>query len=105
MTPIDRRAMLTGAGMAGFAAALPGDVFAQAMDASKGGNAIPEVVNTGAPTDPRPKHHIRFAVIGLDHNHIYAMTAAVIRGGGGGHPLLEEGSRQRILAVVEMLHS
>ncbi|MDB5706342.1 MAG: oxidoreductase [Sphingomonas bacterium] len=79
---IDRRSMLTGAGFAGFAAALPGDVFAQAMDASKGGNAIPEVVNTGAPSDPRPKHHIRFAVIGLDHNHIYSMTAAVIRGGG-----------------------
>lgn len=82
MNPIDRRSMLTAAGMAGFAAALPGDVFAQAMDASRGGNAIPEVVNTGAPTDPRPKHHIKFAVIGLDHNHIYAMTAAVIRGGG-----------------------
>ena len=83
MTPIDRRSMLTGAGMAGFAAALPGDVFAQAMDAqARGGNAIPEVVNTGAPTDPGPKHHIKFAVIGLDHNHIYAMTAAVIRGGG-----------------------
>ncbi|MEP7008154.1 MAG: gfo/Idh/MocA family oxidoreductase, partial [Sphingomonas bacterium] len=82
MNPIDRRSMLTGAGMAGFAAALPGNVFAQAMDASKGGNAIPEVVNTGAPTDPRPKHHIKFAVIGLDHNHIYGMTAAVIRGGG-----------------------
>ena len=82
MNPIDRRSMLTAAGMAGFAAAMPSDVFAQAMDASKGGNAIPEVVNTGAPTDPRPKHHIKFAVIGLDHNHIYGMTAAVIRGGG-----------------------
>ncbi|WEJ98432.1 MAG: Gfo/Idh/MocA family oxidoreductase [Candidatus Sphingomonas phytovorans] len=78
MNPIDRRSMLTGAGFAGLAAALPGDVLAQALS----GNAIPEVVNTGAPTDPRPKHHIRFAVIGLDHNHIYAMTAAVIRGGG-----------------------
>lgn len=78
MNSIDRRSMLTGAGFAGLAAALPGDVLAQALS----GNAIPEVVNTGAPTDPRPKHHIRFAVIGLDHNHIYAMTAAVIRGGG-----------------------
>lgn len=78
MNPIDRRAMLTGAGFAGLASALPGDVLAQAL----GGNAIPEVVNTGAPDDPRPRHHIRFAVIGLDHNHIYAMTAAVIRGGG-----------------------
>jgi len=78
MSPIDRRSMLTGAGFAGLATALPGDVLAQALS----GNAIPEVVNTGAPDDPRPKHHIRFAVIGLDHNHIYSMTAAVIRGGG-----------------------
>jgi len=78
MNPIDRRSMLTGAGFAGLAAALPGDVMAQALS----GNAIPETVNTGAPSDPRPKHHIKFAVIGLDHNHIYSMTAAVIRGGG-----------------------
>lgn len=78
MNPIDRRSMLTGAGFAGLAAALPGDVMAQALS----GNAVPETVNTGAPTDPRPKHHIKFAVIGLDHNHIYSMTAAVIRGGG-----------------------
>ncbi|CAN5792473.1 Gfo/Idh/MocA family oxidoreductase [soil metagenome] len=78
MDPIDRRSMLTGAGFAGLASALPGDVLAQALS----GNAIPEVVNTGAPSDPRPKHRIRFAVIGLDHNHIYSMTAAVIRGGG-----------------------
>ena len=78
MNPIDRRSMLTGAGFAGLDAALPGDVMAQALS----GNAVPETVNTGAPTDPRPKHHIKFAVIGLDHNHIYSMTAAVIRGGG-----------------------
>lgn len=78
MNSIDRRSMLTGAGVAGLAAALPGEVMAQALS----GNAVPETVNTGAPTDPRPKHHIKFAVIGLDHNHIYSMTAAVIRGGG-----------------------
>jgi predicted dehydrogenase len=29
-----------------------------------------------------PTESIRFAVIGLDHNHIYGITAAVIRGGG-----------------------
>ena len=29
-----------------------------------------------------PKHHIRFGVIGLDHAHIYSMSAAVKRGGG-----------------------
>ena len=29
-----------------------------------------------------PKHHIKFGVIGLDHAHIYSMSAAVKRGGG-----------------------
>ncbi len=33
------------------------------------------------PTE-KPKHSIRFSVIGLDHAHIYSMTAAVKRGGG-----------------------
>jgi predicted dehydrogenase len=29
-----------------------------------------------------PQHHIRFSVIGVSHDHILGMTAAVIRGGG-----------------------
>jgi predicted dehydrogenase len=29
-----------------------------------------------------PAHHIRFSVIGVSHDHIYGMTAAMIRGGG-----------------------
>lgn len=31
---------------------------------------------------PKPEHSIKFAVIGLDHAHIYSMTTAVQRGGG-----------------------
>ena len=34
----------------------------------------------GAP--PKPEHTIKFAVIGLDHNHIIGITDAVKRGGG-----------------------
>jgi acetylornithine deacetylase/succinyl-diaminopimelate desuccinylase-like protein len=30
----------------------------------------------------KPQHMIKFGVIGLDHNHIMGMAAAVIRGGG-----------------------
>jgi predicted dehydrogenase len=29
-----------------------------------------------------PAHHIRFSVIGVSHDHIYGMTAAILRGGG-----------------------
>lgn len=72
--PIDRRMLLAGAGLATVAA----PAFAQS---TAQGNAVSE---QGAPTGPEPgaTHRIRFAVIGLDHAHIYAMTDALIRGGG-----------------------
>ena len=36
-----------------------------------------------APTpEPIPKHHIRFAVCGISHDHIHAMIGAIQRGGG-----------------------
>ncbi len=75
---MDRRSMLTGAGLAGFAAALPPEVFAQSQTS---GNAPSE---QAAPVvaEPGVTHHIDFAVIGLDHAHIYSMTDAMIRGGG-----------------------
>ena len=44
--------------------------------------AIQEVAAPGSDPSARPKHKIRFAVIGLDHYHIMGMTAAVQRGGG-----------------------
>jgi predicted dehydrogenase len=42
------------------------------------------MVQAEAPSrpDPRPRHHVRFGVIGLDHYHIMSMTAAIQRGGG-----------------------
>lgn len=80
MNPIDRRALLAGAGFAGagMALAMAGEAHAQSTSQ---GNAAPE---SGAPRGPDPtaRHRIRFAVIGLDHSHIYAMTDALIRGGG-----------------------
>ncbi|HEV3484438.1 MAG TPA: Gfo/Idh/MocA family oxidoreductase, partial [Vicinamibacterales bacterium] len=36
----------------------------------------------GAPPAPRSAPRIRFAVIGLNHGHIYGQTEAVLRGGG-----------------------
>jgi predicted dehydrogenase len=47
-----------------------------------GGQIAHEVVAPGADEDMKPKHSIKFAVIGLDHAHIMGITAAVIRGGG-----------------------
>jgi predicted dehydrogenase len=73
MTIIDRRAVLG----AGLAAGLVGDAFAQSVSQ---GNAIP--VAAPAMPEPTARYRIPFAVIGLDHNHIYAITDAVIRGGG-----------------------
>ena len=73
-SPIDRRALI-GMGLgAGFAA----DALAQSVSQ---GNAVAEVA---APVRPVPtaKYRVPFAVIGLDHAHIYAITDAVIRGGG-----------------------
>ena len=73
-TPVDRRAML---GM-GLAAGLATEAFARS---SPHGDAATQVA---APVRPEPtaKYRIAFAVIGLDHPHIYAMADAVIRGGG-----------------------
>ena len=41
-----------------------------------------EVAEPGPGADLKLQHKIKFGVIGLDHNHIMGMTAAVIRGGG-----------------------
>jgi predicted dehydrogenase len=46
------------------------------------GPIVHEVAEPGADPDAKPKHSIKFAVIGLDHNHILGITAAVQRGGG-----------------------
>jgi predicted dehydrogenase len=70
-----RRTFLMAAGMA---PAMAAPALANAMS----GAAIQEVAAPGADPSARPKHKIRFAVIGLDHYHIMSMTAAVQRGGG-----------------------
>jgi predicted dehydrogenase len=47
-----------------------------------GGPILHEVAAPGADPEAKPKYSIKFAVIGLDHNHILSITAAVQRGGG-----------------------
>ena len=76
---VGRRSFLKTVGAAGMLSALPETAFG--MQAG-GGQAAHEVAGPGFDLDAMPKHRIRFAVIGLDHNHILGITAAVIRGGG-----------------------
>jgi predicted dehydrogenase len=91
MDRIDRRALLAGAGVTGAALAMAGRASAQSTGQ---GNAAPE---SGAPRGPDPsaRHRIRFAVIGLDHSHIFAMTDALIRGGGTLAMVYAPDARQR----------
>lgn len=75
MTLIDRRALLVGTGLA---VATATDGFARSAPPSRA------ATGSGPPRapDPAARHRIRFAVIGLDHSHIYGMTDTLIRGGG-----------------------
>jgi predicted dehydrogenase len=74
MNPIDRRALIG----AGLGMGLAAEALAQSVSQ---GNAVSEV---SAPVRPEPTaiYRVPFAVIGLDHAHIYSMTDAMIRGGG-----------------------
>ncbi len=80
-----RREFLKQAGWMGSAAVLG----ASAMAAEPGG-AVQEVLP--AQLQAPPKYHIKFAVCGMSHDHIYGMVEAVQRGGGelvsvwGGEP-------------------
>lgn|SRR5690606_12131055 len=76
MSGTDRRSFLRQAGLAGMASAVSPLAFGQAAS-----GAVKSEVARVAPL-PKPKHSIRFAAIGLDHAHIYSMTAAIQRGGG-----------------------
>ena len=76
MTGSNRRELL-GLLSVGVAAGVATDVLAQS--ATRG-----DAPTEAAPARPAPeaKYRLPFAVIGLDHNHIYGITDAVIRGGG-----------------------
>lgn len=74
----DRREFLKQAGLAGMLGSMASSVMAPAF--AQSGAFTVEPANTQSATPP--KHHIRFAAIGLDHAHIFGMCAAVKRGGG-----------------------
>jgi predicted dehydrogenase len=74
---LGRRSFLRAMGAAGVVGVLP-----EAAIALGGGAVVEQAPGNEAEADATPKYKIKFAVIGLDHAHIYGITAAVIRGGG-----------------------
>jgi predicted dehydrogenase len=74
MDAVNRRSFIKAAGL------IPGLPAGALAFQAGGGQAVHEVAGSGP--EITAKHPIRFGVIGLDHNHILSMTAAVHRGGG-----------------------
>src|ERR1700722_6706460 len=62
------------------AAAGLGSLAMMAAGSAMPGRVIAETL--AAPAEDAPKHHIRFAVCGMSHDHVYGMIAALQRGGG-----------------------
>ncbi len=78
MDDVNRRSFIKTVGPASLIPALPGMAFAQAV------GSVINIVHEVVPPSPeiKPKYSIKFAVIGIDHNHILSITAAMQRGGG-----------------------
>ena len=76
-----RRDFLRHASLMGSIAMIGG--FSQSALAREGvpGRVVEDMVLAGQPEEA-PKYHIKFAVCGMSHDHIYGMVGAVQRGGG-----------------------
>jgi predicted dehydrogenase len=80
-----RREFLKQAGMSGLfgsAAMMTGLPESAMAMAGPRGSVIEDAVVAPAQADQPPKYHIKFAVCGMSHDHIYGMIGAVQRGGG-----------------------
>ena len=75
---VRRRAFLKATSSAGLVSALPFSAFGSGFE----GKIEYEIANADGQESAGPKDHIKFAVIGTDHNHILGITAAIKRGGG-----------------------
>jgi predicted dehydrogenase len=76
MSHLDRRHFLQMTGLASLAS-VTGDAFAQVSP-----DKIQHQVVKPEKQKATAKYKIKFAVIGMDHSHIFSMTAAMLRGGG-----------------------
>ncbi len=78
-TEVDRRKFMQGVlGSAAVMSALP--QIAMSLN-SPSGNIVEDQVSP--PVNAlKPQHNIKFAVVGINHPHIYGMVGAILRGGG-----------------------
>ena len=77
---VDRRKFMKGVlGSAAIVSALPHQAFS--FEGS-GSPVVYDQVAQGGDTAATPKNKIKFAVIGINHAHIYGMIGAIMRGGG-----------------------
>ena len=87
----DRRNFLRQAGTFGSIAMMAGLPQGSAAFNPETGSAVEDAVQA-EDSNEKPKYHIKFAVCGMSHDHIYGMAGAVERGGGelvaawGGEP-------------------
>jgi len=78
-----RRDFLKQAGLMGPVAMMAAGLPESAMAFGSGqGHVIEQAVLPAAPAEEAPKNHIKFAVCGMSHDHIYGMIGAIQRGGG-----------------------
>jgi len=78
----NRRAFLKQAGLFGSIAMTTGfPASAMSLESARPQHIVEDAVSP-LQTDGAPKYHIKFAVCGMSHDHIYGMISAVQRGGG-----------------------
>ena len=77
MDHVSRRSLLKAAGSAGIIGELPETALAFQTTGQ-----VRHEAATGPRVESTPKHAIKFAVIGLDHNHINGITDTIRRSGG-----------------------
>ncbi len=87
----DRRDFLKRASLMGSIAMLAGGPTASALATPSESTSVVED-SVASQAEETPKYHIKFAVCGMSHDHIYGMVGAIQRGGGemvaawGGEP-------------------
>jgi predicted dehydrogenase len=77
-----RREFLKQAGWIGSAAVMAAVPEGAMAFSGAHGAAIEDAVLPSAQAEEPPKYHVKFAVCGMSHDHIYGMIGAVQRGGG-----------------------
>ena len=72
-----KQSLASAAGLTAYAM-IPPDLFGRGLNET----SYPEETVLKPVSKPRPKDSIRFSVIGINHEHIYGMVNALIKGGG-----------------------